>query len=128
MTRRIDVETGIMGFRQSGSLCVRVRGRLDGTMARGVERIISEERDAVRVRLECSALMDVEPVGARLLSHALLRWITEGDGRSVDLLNLDPALQRRVAWHPLRVFVDPDELVFFDPGRDGGAEITPSRH
>lgn len=128
MTRKIDTETGLAAFRQGRSLCVRLQGQLDASAARGIERIARSDDNAVRFRLECSSLEGVEPVGARLLAHALLTWSGERSGRSVDLINLDPELQRRVAWHPLRAFIDPDELVFFDPGRDYDSELMPSRH
>lgn len=128
MTSDVERSAGFAAFRQGRSLCIRLDGTLDARTAREVAAQIGADRQCVRLRLECSTLQRLEPEAARILAHALLAWSRIGDGRSVDILNLAPALQRRIAWHPLRTFCDADELVFIDPDRDETWGTTPSRH
>ena len=128
MTRYVDREAGFAAFTQGRSLCVRLDGTLDAAMARGIEEQIRTARHSVRLRLECSTLEHADADAARILARALLAWAQGGPDRSVDVLNLDPALAERVAWHPLRSFLDPDELVFIDPDREDAWTARPSRH
>jgi hypothetical protein len=128
MTTFVDAEAGFATFTQGRSLCVRLDGSLDGAMARGIAARLHDDRDSVRLRLECSTLRGVEPGAARTLAQGLLAWARGRADRSVDVLNLEPALAERMAWHPLRPFLDPDELVFIDPDRDDVWAATPSRH
>lgn len=128
MQTHVDRIAGFAAFVQGRSLCVRLDGQLDLSMAQGVTGLIRRDRGAVRLRLECSSLRGVEPAAATLLAHGLVRWTQRRSGRSVDILNLSPAVQERVGWHPLRTFHDPDELVFIDPDRDEVWSLAPSRH
>ena len=129
VTRHIDREAGFATFRQGRSLCVRLDGALGMQMAQGVAEQVQQERGAVRLRLECSTLERVDPAALRYLASVMLDWAQAVEGRSVDVLNLDPALQRRIAWHPLQALADPDELVFVDPDRDPASDpVHPSRH
>jgi hypothetical protein len=127
MTRYIDREAGFATFRQGRSFCVRLDGTLDAAMARGIAERLGAERDAVRLRLECSTLADADADATRVLTSAVLGWARAGSDRTVDILNLDPAVESRIGWHPLQALTDPDELVFLDPDRDDPLG-TPSRH
>lgn len=128
MTKYVDRDAGFAIFSQGRSFCVRLDGELDGATARGIETQIRHERHSTRLRLECSTLHRIDAEAARILARALLAWGHAGSNRSVEILNLDPGIARRVAWHPLRPFLDPDELVFIDPDRDDIWDPTPSRH
>lgn len=128
MIEHVDAEAGIAVFRQGRSLCIRFRGILNDGTARCAARLIRADRNALRLRLECSALDGIEGSDARLLASALFAWVGGGGGRTVHILNLAEALYRRVAWHPLRTFSDPDEVLFFDPDREPAWEPSPSRH
>lgn len=128
MNTHVDREAGFAVFTQGRSLCVRLHGQLDLGMAQGVTALIRHDQHAVRLRLECSSLQGVDSAGARLLASGLIRWSQRGPGRSVNILNLDCSVQARVAWHPLRTFHDPNELVFIDPDRDETWSPAPSRH
>lgn len=128
MTAYVDREAGFATFSQGRSLCVRLDGELDGAMARGIESQIRGDLHSTRLRLECSTLARIDTGAARRLARALLAWGQARADRSVEVLNLDPAVADRVAWHPLRPFLDPDELVFIDPDRDNIWDPTPSRH
>lgn len=130
MLTAIDKDAGFAVFRRGRSLCVRIDGTLDLDTARGVCRQLSTDADAVRLRLECSSLHEVDPDAARILARGALRWAQGGDARSVDVLNLDLELQRTLAWHPLQALTDADELVFLDPDQDDvwTAAARPSRH
>jgi hypothetical protein len=128
MTEHIDRDAGFATFRRGRSLCVRLQGRLDPPMARGVAAQIRTDREATRLRLECSTLDDVDPVAARILAASLLTWSQRRTDRSVDVLNLGLEIQRHIAWHPLRALTDPDELVFIDPDREAAWGKAPSRH
>lgn len=127
-TELVDRAAGVAAFRQGRSLCIRLRGPLDPAAARAVAGLIHGGGDAVRLRLECSALSALEPTAARTMAHALLAWARRGADRSVEILNLDARLRRQLAWHPLRAFVGPDELLFLDPDREGLTGLAPSRH
>lgn len=128
MTRYVDRQAGFAAFRQGRSFCLRLVGTLDMAMAGGARDQIRTDAGSVRLRLECSTLSDADPEAVQLLAHALLSWSRACPGRSLHVLNLSPALRRRVAWHPLRAFPDPDELPFIDPDRDEVWNTTPSRH
>lgn len=129
MTRFVDRDAGFAIFTQGRSLCIRLDGELDGRMARGIEERIRADHENVRLRLECSTLERVDPDALRSLAGALLAWSQWGTDRSIDILNLDPSVATAVTWHPLRPFLDSDELVFIDPDRDEvWAGVTPSRH
>ena len=128
MVEHVDSEAGIAAFRQGRSLCIRLCGTLDDRTARRVAQLIRSDRTAVRLRLECSALDAFEDSGARLVASSLLAWSVRAGGRTVDVLNLAETLYRRVSWHPLRSFSDPDEVLFFDPDREPAWELSPSRH
>lgn len=128
MTRYVDRQAGFATFVQGRSLCVRLDGTLDEAMARGVADQIRNDHTSIRLRLECSSLRVIHPEAASTLARALLAWSHGRPDRSIDILNLDPALQARVAWHPLRALLDPDELVFIDPDRETAWGSTPSRH
>lgn len=128
MIRRLESADGIAAFRQGRSLCLRLHRTLDGDAARRAVRLIRHAGDALRLRLECSALTAVEPAAARDLAEALLGWAAGADGRAVLIHNLDPGLQDRIAWHPLRPFLDPDELLFLDPDRAACDAMSASRH
>lgn len=130
MQTHVDRDAGFAAFRQGRSLCVRLDGTLDAPMARGIARQVKHDRVSVRLRLECSTLRQVQPDASRILAHALLAWTQAGDGRSVEVLNLDYTLHQALAWHPLRFLADPDELVFLDPDHDEpwSRNARPSRH
>ena len=125
-TRRSSA--GFAAFVQGRSLCIRLDGTLDNTMAEGVAEQIVKDRENVRLRLECSTLETIDGAAARARAHALLRWSQRRPDRSVDILNLRLDLQQQVAWHPFRTFLDPDELVFIDPDRDTAWTVAPGRH
>ncbi|MFP4623016.1 MAG: STAS domain-containing protein [Gemmatimonadota bacterium] len=122
----VDRETRFATFRQGRSFCVRLDGTLDATTARAVAEQLRNEHHSVRLRLECSTLRAMDPEGTGLLASALLAWAHRRDDRSIDVLNLDPALQRSMAWHPLAALTDPGELLFFAPESLPG--YRPSRH
>lgn len=128
MVQYVDAEAGIAVFRQGRALCIRLSGALDDRMAGRAAHIVRADRTAVRLRLECSALDGVEEAPARLFASAILAWAGAAGGRSAHILNLAETVQRRVAWHPLRAFSDPDEVLFFDPDREPAWVPTPSRH
>jgi anti-anti-sigma regulatory factor len=128
MTKYVDRDAGFATFSQGRSFCVRLDGQLDGAMARGIEARIRDDRVSTRLRLECSTLDRMDTDAARSLARALLAWGQARPDRSVEILNLDPAIAHRMARHPLRPFLDPDELVFIDPDRDTVWDTTPSRH
>lgn len=128
MTPYIDRDAGFATFRHRRSLCVRLDGELDLRMATGILEQIRGDRESVRLRLECSTLGAVQPRAARVLAGGLLAWAQQRANRWVEILNLDLELQRRVAWHPLRTFTDPDEMVFTDPDRSEAWGAAPSRH
>ncbi|HEM47397.1 MAG TPA: hypothetical protein ENO23_10190 [Alphaproteobacteria bacterium] len=83
---------------------------------------------AVRLRLECSAVDSVEPRAARILAGSLLAWTHRGGDRSVDVLNLRLHVDRDPGSRPLRIFREPDELLFYDPDGADVSELAPSRH
>lgn len=126
MLTRVDRTAGVAAFRQGRSLCLRLHGTLDQAMARAAAVIVGQDRDAVRLRLECSSLEAVEPDAARVLADVLLGWAA--GGWSVDIHNLDAGIQRRIGWHPLLAFHDADELLFFDPARAPFWTDPASRH
>ena len=97
-------------------------------MARTVEGRLREERAAVRLRLECSSVEAVDPHAARILAGSLLAWIQRGGDRSVDVLNLRLDVERQSGCRPLRIFREPDELLFYDPDGADPANVASSRH
>ena len=130
MEKHIDREAGFATFRKARSFCLRLDGTLDLPLALAAARQVLRDGEAVRLRLECSSLARVEPDAARVLASALLVWVQRRDDRSIDILNLDLHLHQAMAWHPLRVFTDTDELLFFDPdaGSPFGDPAQASRH
>lgn len=128
MTEFVDSVNGVAAFRIGRSLCIRLHGQLDEDTARTVASRLRDDHRALRLRLECSSLDGLEPGAARLLAGALLAWSQRADGRSVDILNLGLSLQQRLAWHPLRIFLEPDEILFVDPDREAAGDLAPSRH
>ena len=128
MTTYVDRDAGFAAFVQGRSLCVRLGGRLNEAMARGVAERIRHDHHGVRLRLECSALESVEPQAAQVLANGLLRWSHSSSGRYVEVLNLGLDLQAQVGWHPLRKFQDPDEPLFIDPDRDDPWSRLPRGH
>lgn len=128
MSRYIDRNAGFAVFTRGRSLCIRLDGTLDTIMADGVADQIRNDHDHVRLRLECSTLGGIDAAAARTLARTLLAWSQAGADRTIDILNLDPEIADRVAWHPLRSVMDPDELVFIDPDRETAWGPEPSRH
>ncbi|MGK7310762.1 MAG: hypothetical protein ACN0LA_00850 [Candidatus Longimicrobiales bacterium M2_2A_002] len=128
MNRYIDREAGFAVFTRGRSLCIRLDGFLDGAMADGIADQIRTDLDHVRLRLECSTLRRVDEDAARTLARSLLAWTQARADRTIDILNLTPTVAGRVAWHPLRSVMDPDELVFIDPDRETAWGTEPSRH
>lgn len=130
MLTAIDHAAGFAVFRRGRSLCVRLDGALEPTTARAICGHLGADADAIRLRLECSTLHDVDPDAARTLARGVLRWAQAADDRSIDVLNLDLDLERAGAWHPLRSVTDPDEWLFVDPDQDEpwAPGARPSRH
>ena len=130
MEKHVDREVGFAAFRKARSFCIRLDGTLDLPLARAAARQIIRDNDAVRLRLECSSLDRAEPDATRVLASVLLVWVHRRDDRSIDILNLDLDLHHDIAWHPLRVFTDTDELLFFDPDAEARFDdiIRVSRH
>lgn len=115
MTTHVDRDRRYAAFRAGRSACLRLTGHLDADTARAIASHLHDDRHTVRLRLECSSLATVDPRGARILADALLLWAQRAADRSVDILNLDPDIARRAAWHPLVSFLDRDEILFVDP-------------
>lgn len=128
MIEHVDAEAGIAVFRQGRSLCIRLRGTLNDGTARSAARLIRPDRNALRLRLECSGVDGSDGSGPGLLATALLAWAGGAGGRTVHFINVAEILYRGAAWHPLRSFSDPDEVLFFDPDREPAWEPAPSRH
>ncbi len=128
VTRFVDTKAGFATFTQGRSLCVRLDGSLDAAMARGIAAQLRGDRHSIRLRIECSTLQAVDAGAAMTLARGLLDWVHARADRSIDVLNLEPALAERMPWHPLRAFLDPDELIFLDPDRDDLWATAPSRH
>lgn len=101
----VDRDRGFAAFRAGRSVCVRLQGRLDDAMARGVARQIPAGARVVRLRLECSTLHAIDPAAARSLADELLQWTRRQGGRSVDIHNLQPALASSSALEPLHDLV-----------------------
>lgn len=127
MTTYVDRTAGFATFREGRSACIRLHGALDGRMVRGVADRLRHDGDSVRLRVECSTLARVDADAARALAAALLEWTRRAPARSVEVLNLAPALESGAAWQPLRAVAD-SELLFLDPDRPAPWALVPSRH
>ncbi len=118
MTPHVDRDNGYATFREGRSACIRLTGDLDAETARAIAAHLRQDRQSIRLRLECSALEHVDAAGARILSAALLHWSQGAGDRSVDILNLAAHTASRVALHPLVSFLETDEHLFIDPDRE----------
>lgn len=87
MVRYVDPAAGFATFASGRSLCVRLQGSVDARTARAVNRRLQHDRDAVRLRFECSGIRDIDPVAARILRNAARGWRGQGQGREVEVHN-----------------------------------------
>lgn len=117
----------ILALVEGRSVAARISGRLDYGLARSIQELVARHPDALRVRLECSGVTALDPIGARVLAQALAVHCARGV--RVELLGLPAALRLRLGRHPLARFAEADdELVFYDPEQDGQPDLPASRH
>ncbi|MGE3527162.1 MAG: hypothetical protein AB7I33_14680, partial [Gemmatimonadales bacterium] len=66
------------------------------------------------ILIDCVDVRDLQPVGAALL-WLLCREIEQACGSRLFLLDLPPAMERRLRNHPLRDYLAGEESLFLDP-------------
>lgn len=105
----------------TGRLTLVVRGPLDPTAVEHIRRQVARlPENIARIRLDCSGLSTLDPVGVA----AVWRLCEESRHRGVGLRmdDVPPHLARRLRCHPVMAFI----LVDPDPFQDPFASLAPS--